>query len=107
VFVSDAMIADIKEHIDEISKIGGAAGISLGTRLNDALASGALQVLPHEFYTTAHASWEMPADLRELYSGSHLVIVKGDGTSCLNAMFPFIYLSFTICAAHTECVSGC
>lgn len=49
-----------------------------GGRLRGHVAAGRLRVLPHEFYTSARAFWQLPAPLERELAQSAVALLKGD-----------------------------
>jgi len=74
VFVSDVTNDDVPGILGWLE----AHSSSLAARLKQSLADGRLSVLPHSFYTSARAFWEVPEDLASAYAEAASVILKGD-----------------------------
>ncbi|RPI32560.1 MAG: protein-glutamate O-methyltransferase family protein, partial [Chloroflexota bacterium] len=77
-FVSDAMIKDVRSTISSLSQDRDADVRLFAGRLAGHVESGRLMLDEHTFWTSPLAAWEMPPDLYQRFSQSHLVISKGD-----------------------------
>lgn len=77
-FVSDALVADLRETVAALTVEEEEAVCAFGERLHGYLEARCI-VLDHDyFWTSPLPAWEMPADLRGRLAASHLVISKGD-----------------------------
>jgi hypothetical protein len=84
-FVSDAIAADLRWFISAqdsdaqaLWKSWSPAARACRERLHAALASGQLEIAPHEFWNGPRSLWECPSDLEQRLSSARLVILKGD-----------------------------
>ncbi|HEX2677192.1 MAG TPA: ARMT1-like domain-containing protein, partial [Polyangiales bacterium] len=84
-FVSDAIAADLRWFIDaqendaqSLWKSWSPAARACRERLHAALASGQLEIAPHEFWNGPRSLWECPPALEQSFSSARLVILKGD-----------------------------
>jgi uncharacterized protein with ATP-grasp and redox domains len=77
-FVSDATITDVQKTAAFLAAEEDPAVAVFGSRLTDYLAGSRLLLRDHPFWTSPLAFWEMPDDLRQDLSQSHLIISKGD-----------------------------
>jgi hypothetical protein len=84
-FVSDAIAADLRWFIgaeasdaQTLWKSWSPAARGCRERLHAALASGQLEIAPHEFWNGPRSLWECPPDLEQRFSHARLVILKGD-----------------------------
>jgi len=77
VFVSDALEADLAPHVEAVAS-AGAGGAALAAALRGHLASGALRLECHAFFTSPCAWRDAPRDLLERLAPVTLAIVKGD-----------------------------
>jgi uncharacterized protein with ATP-grasp and redox domains len=89
VFVSDVCTHDIEPTLSWMEQNGASA---LVLRLREALRDERLSVVPHAFYTSPLAYWDLPQDLVQEFSKQKLVIVKGDANYrrlCGDRHWPF------------------
>ena len=84
-FVSDAIAADLRWFIEAgesdaqtLWKDWSPAARACRERLRAALASGQLEIAPHEFWNGPRSLWECPPDLEQRFASARLVILKGD-----------------------------
>jgi hypothetical protein len=84
-FVSDATAADLRWFIEAeasdaqtLWKTWSPAARVCRERLSAALASGQLEIAPHEFWNGPRSLWECPPELEQRFSSARLVILKGD-----------------------------
>ncbi len=77
-FVSDALVKDVLQTVEFLSQQAEADSQAMGRRLGGYIADGRLLLIDHKFWTSPHAIWELPQDLRDLLGQSGLVISKGD-----------------------------
>lgn len=84
-FVSDAIVADLRWFVQADAHDAqalwsrfSAAARACRERLHAALASGQLEIAPHEFWNGPRSLWECPPDLEQRFSSARLVILKGD-----------------------------
>jgi hypothetical protein len=84
-FVSDAIAADLRWFINGQQSDARALWSSFSPaaracreRLQAALASGQLELAPHEFWNGPRSLWECPPDLEQRFGDARLVILKGD-----------------------------
>lgn len=78
VFVSDALIQDVRQTIDVLAAAGEPAVAAFGGRLQQYLNEEQLTLTQNRFWNSPLAAWEMPADLRETLAEAALVLSKGD-----------------------------
>ena len=76
-FVSDATVTDYWHFIDLLRRRGGALH-DLADRLVAALEDGRLRLAPDLYWNSSLVLRDMPGPIRQLFSGSRLVIIKGD-----------------------------
>ena len=76
-FVSDTLVGDV-HHLWRLMVARGGGAARLGERLTAAFEVGRLRLLPDFFWCSAGFLWEIPAYLRQSFSGAALVILKGD-----------------------------
>lgn len=77
-FVSDALLRDIRHTLDFLRDEPDPAVREIAARLERAISAGRLVLHDHFFWTSPLPAWEMPAELYAELSGSHLLISKGD-----------------------------
>lgn len=77
-FVSDTMVADAHASIAFLTSQGDPVISSLGARLSDAVARGALRLRDHPFWTGPGFYTQLPPDIVADFSAASLVIAKGD-----------------------------
>ena len=78
VFVSDAMIKDVHEHVDWMQQAKGQAASQLAASLRSYLSNGTLVLRDHRFFTSPLPYWDAPSDLTAALRGEALTICKGD-----------------------------
>ncbi len=76
-FVSDALIADVRETVGWLTGRPGPA-CEIGGRLAAALAAGRLELREDWYWTSPLPGWELPAALRADLATSGLLVSKGD-----------------------------
>jgi uncharacterized protein with ATP-grasp and redox domains len=77
-FVSDVIAGDVHKTATMLASSDHRATASLGTRAQQYLDEGRLQLGGHFFWTSPLAMWEMPEDVRQDLGRSALIISKGD-----------------------------
>ena len=84
-FVSDAIAADLHWFIGASEPDAralwnrcSADARSCRDRLRAALATGQLEIAPHEFWNGPRSLWECPDELEARFAAARLVILKGD-----------------------------
>ncbi len=77
-FVSDAMIADVRNTVEVLAADEQAPARAIASRLRESLHVNRLQVREDFFWTSPLAFWEMPQSLRLLLAEANWVVVKGD-----------------------------
>ncbi|NEP58517.1 MAG: protein-glutamate O-methyltransferase family protein [Symploca sp. SIO2G7] len=78
IFVSDAMIKDVRFTLDFLANDKESTVKDLGIRLQSYLASGRLILTDHFFWTAPLFFWNLPDSLKQELSQSDLVFIKGD-----------------------------
>ena len=76
-FVSDAITDDIWLFI-KLLKARGAIYVPFAERLEQAILSGRVRLVPHFFWNSGSFMWDMPKHLYDGFNGSQLVMIKGD-----------------------------
>lgn len=77
-FVSDALIQDVRQVIDILAGAADRAVVALGRRLQGYLTEERLQLHQHRFWCSPLAAWEMPEAVRRMLADATLIISKGD-----------------------------
>jgi hypothetical protein len=79
-YVSDAMPADVHEHIVEMQRSTRTPEVqALGKRLADYISKGQLVVRPDTYWNQYTYYWQMPTEMQtRLARDATLVVVKGD-----------------------------
>lgn len=77
-FVSDALIRDVRQTIDILAAAADPAVAAFGRRLQDYLAGQRLQLHQHRFWSSPLPAWEMPEAIWRTLAEATLVISKGD-----------------------------
>ncbi|QMU66922.1 damage-control phosphatase ARMT1 family protein [Streptacidiphilus sp. P02-A3a] len=77
-YVSDATMADVLAAVQRLRGATGAAAAAVGRRLWRAMDHGTLVVRAHPFLCAPLPFHDLPADLREEFTGAELTILKGD-----------------------------
>jgi uncharacterized protein with ATP-grasp and redox domains len=78
-FVSDATLDDVLVFLDALeSGQHGDPARGLGERLREAFVTGRLRFAPDAYWNSSRFLWELPPRLAQLFTGSRLVIFKGD-----------------------------
>ncbi len=77
-FVSDATIADLEYTLKGLLASPHRSVRSLGERLSGSIASDAITINDHFFFTSCLSYPELPSDLWEDFSSSDLIVLKGD-----------------------------
>lgn len=77
-FVSDATIQDVEDTIAFLKDDADSATQAMGERLGRWGENGRFQLNTHPFWTSPHAMWHMPQNLRQELGKSQLIISKGD-----------------------------
>jgi len=77
-FVSDAMIADVRETLDVFAKSSVPVLQELAGRLNRAIIEKRFILTDHPFWVTGFFFHDFPNDLRDTLAQAHLIISKGD-----------------------------
>jgi uncharacterized protein with ATP-grasp and redox domains len=78
VFVSDAMIKDIRVTVDFLAEDKDESVQALATRLARHLNEGRLRLVADAYWSSPLSAWEMPSPVWEDLASSQLVISKGD-----------------------------
>ena len=101
VFVSDALVKNVEQHVARLEK----AKVPLAAELRDRLAKGSLRVLADEFYVSPLEFPRAPMHLKDIYARTALVIVKGDANYrriLLDRYFPHDFPFSALCQATTR-----
>jgi uncharacterized protein with ATP-grasp and redox domains len=77
-YVSDAMQKEVFDTLAFLRRLGVGAADRWAYRLQADLADGRLILHDDYFWTSPRPFWEMPARLRDAFSGAALLISKGD-----------------------------
>ena len=77
-FVSDAMSKDVHETIDVFRQAADPSLARVGVNLERSIAEGRLTVSDHPFWNGPLHFAEMPQDICDLLSDSHIIVFKGD-----------------------------
>jgi len=77
-FVSDALIQDVRQTIDILAAAGEPAVAAFGGRLQQYLNEEQVTLSQNRFWNSPLAAWEMTADMRETLAKATLVLSKGD-----------------------------
>ncbi|MCA9971443.1 MAG: protein-glutamate O-methyltransferase family protein [Anaerolineales bacterium] len=77
-FVSDAMVADVRQTVGALRAADDAAVRALGEALAGWERDGRLRLRDHPFWTSPLPAWQLPDDLRAWLGAARLVISKGD-----------------------------
>lgn len=78
IFVSDAMIRDVRHTMTVLAADQNEAVQLLATRLQNFVTIGRLSLQDDFFWTAPLPFWEMPLTLRQELAQSKLVFIKGD-----------------------------
>ncbi len=79
-YVSDATTHDVWDTLDVLDAHGGAPA-ALAQRLRGAWQAARWRIVPHPFWTSSSFLPALPPLLHEVFSGAHLVLLKGDANS--------------------------
>jgi uncharacterized protein with ATP-grasp and redox domains len=77
-YVSDVIPVDIQDVIDYLAAMTDQNAMAFGSRLEDYIDTGRMQIQSHLFWNSPLPLWELPEDLQEEWRTSSLVISKGD-----------------------------
>ncbi len=77
-FVSDVIEGDIGQTVSFLVAADDTHVKDFGKRLDRYLTNGQLQIRPSYFWNSPLPMWEFPAELGEQWTGSALLISKGD-----------------------------
>lgn len=76
-FVSDATTDDIWAFLDLLKARGGDY-VAFAERLESAITSRRLRLVPNLFWNSSRFLWEMPSQLYRVFEDAKLVVIKGD-----------------------------
>lgn len=77
-FVSDALIQDVRQTVAVMAAAQDVAVAAFGRRLQRYLHEQQLTLCQDRFWNSPLAAWEMPLDLRQTLAEAALVLSKGD-----------------------------
>lgn len=78
IFVSDAMVKDVKQTVEKLSKDTNDLISDFGNRLWEYLLDGRLILRDYPFWVSPLPLWEAPKSLIDDFKETQLFIVKGD-----------------------------